>query len=401
MKRRQFLHASAGLMTASTLSRSLSADTPSGAEAAGAVSTEPLPATVPDLPPYEARPDRIISFNVCTRPFRPQGPRIESESLGRQTLVHNYGHGGSGWSLSWGSAALATELALATGRKEVAVVGCGAIGLTTAITAQRAGLSVNIYAKERPPYVRSSYATGVWSPESRICTLKNAEPFARRWERMARISHRRFQSLLGLPGHPVEWTSIYQLSDKPFDAETGHDENNEPEYPEFTPQLIPDLTPRALELSDLAHPFAARHVRRSPLMLFNISTYSRLLVSDFQAGGGEIHNLELKNIDDFRTLEEGTIINCTGYGARALMGDGDIVPVRGQTCKMIPQPELSYGIRYGDKEVYAYPRRDGLIVQSGSPTDYDNPEASIDPGESTRAVERLAEVMRPLVNNRA
>src|SRR5262245_61471387 len=64
------------------------------------------------LPLVRAQTDRIISLTVCTRPFRAGGARIESERLGRKTIVHNYGHGGSGWSLSWGSATLAVRKVL-------------------------------------------------------------------------------------------------------------------------------------------------------------------------------------------------------------------------------------------------------------------------------------------------
>uniref|UniRef100_UPI0013DD690F FAD-dependent oxidoreductase n=1 Tax=Serratia marcescens TaxID=615 RepID=UPI0013DD690F len=90
-------------------------------------------------------------------------------------------------SLSWGSAALAVRLAQAARETRIAVIGCGAIGLTTALVAQRAGLRVRIYAKERPPEARSFNATGVWSPDSRICTAEHSTPeFERRWEDMAR-----------------------------------------------------------------------------------------------------------------------------------------------------------------------------------------------------------------------
>ena len=67
------------------------------------------------LPPLRADIDRITAITVCTRPFRPEGPRLDVERLGDQTIVHNYGHGGSGWSLSWGSSSIATDRALATG----------------------------------------------------------------------------------------------------------------------------------------------------------------------------------------------------------------------------------------------------------------------------------------------
>src|ERR1700736_3084506 len=85
------------------------------------------------LSPLRASVDRITRITVCTRPFRAQGPRLDVEKVGGKTVVHNYGHGGSGWSLSWGSSAIAAEKAMATGEREVAVVGCGALGLTSAL----------------------------------------------------------------------------------------------------------------------------------------------------------------------------------------------------------------------------------------------------------------------------
>src|SRR5580765_2819239 len=121
------------------------------------------------LAPLRASVDRITRITVCTRPFRAEGPRLDVEKVGAKTVVHNYGHGGSGWSLSWGSGALATSHAMATGERDIAVVGCGALGMTTALQLQRAGARVTIYAKDLPPDVRSSLATGLYTPDSRIC----------------------------------------------------------------------------------------------------------------------------------------------------------------------------------------------------------------------------------------
>jgi hypothetical protein len=52
---------------------------------------------------------RMTHITVCLRPFRAEGPRLDVETIGAKRVVHNYGHGGSGWSLSWGSAALAAR----------------------------------------------------------------------------------------------------------------------------------------------------------------------------------------------------------------------------------------------------------------------------------------------------
>ena len=56
--------------------------------------------------PILMAPERIIRVTVCTRPFRATGPRLDVERVGDAMVVHNYGHGGSGWSLSWGSSAI-------------------------------------------------------------------------------------------------------------------------------------------------------------------------------------------------------------------------------------------------------------------------------------------------------
>ena len=133
-----------------------------------------------------------------------------------QTVVHNYGHGGSGWSLSWGSGAIATANAMATGERDIAVIGCGALGITTALLLQRAGARVTIYAKDLPPNVRSAFATGLYTPDSRICLEEHATPaFKQTWAQMARQSFHAYLSFLGLPGTPVEFIDSYAVFDEP------------------------------------------------------------------------------------------------------------------------------------------------------------------------------------------
>jgi glycine/D-amino acid oxidase-like deaminating enzyme len=87
------------------------------------------------------------------------------------------------------------------------------------------------------------------------------------------------------------------------------------------------------------------------------------------------------------------VINCPGYGGRALWRDETIVPVRGQIGWLIPQPEVSYGLYY--KDVSVIPRRDGIVVQAvegGDMKGYNDADETVDRAESERAVATLAEL---------
>ncbi|MGH8171771.1 MAG: FAD-dependent oxidoreductase, partial [Rhodanobacteraceae bacterium] len=320
---------------------------------------------------------------------RAAGPRIETERLGDKTIVHNYGHGGSGWSLSWGSSTLALEMVRATGVQQLGVIGCGALGLTSALLAQRAGLSVRIYAKELPPDVYSMRASGVWTPDSRICDAEHAPAFAARWEEMTRTSFRLYQSMLGLPGKPIEWIDGYALSDTPW-GQHGETISDEPAYGELHAR-VRDLTPRGVDLPAGSHPFAQAYVRRWTTMMFNISAYARMLMADFLVAGGTIEVREFHEPGELLQLPERTLINATGYGARALFKDESIVPVRGQTARLIPQPEVTYGLY--TEHLSVVPRSDGILVQVlGDTGNYNNADTTPNRAVSEAAVTDLAEI---------
>jgi glycine/D-amino acid oxidase-like deaminating enzyme len=339
------------------------------------------------LSPLRVSIDRITRITVCTRPFRAQGPRTDVERIGGRTVVHNYGHGGSGWSLSWGAASIATTSAMATGEREIAVIGCGAMGLTTAIALQRAGAHVTIYAKELPPNVRSSWATGLYTPDSRIAMEEHATPeFKKMWAQLARYTYETFQSFLGVAGRPVEYIDQYAVSDEP-----GPQKRNEPEgkpkFAELQRELTPDLMPVPVEYQPGSHPFGQRYLRRNSQLMFNLASYQRILLQDFEAVGGRIEIAEFKTPADFARVREKTLVNCTGYGARALLGDTSVVPVRGQLTRLIAQADANYGLHY--KDTSFVPRRDGLLLQVTGENDYygyDNESATPDRAEAEHAV---------------
>ena len=117
-----------------------------------------------------------------------------------------------------------------------------------------------------------------------------------------------------------------------------------------------------------SHEFGPRYLRRNTLMMFNITAYGHLLMSDFLAAGGKIEIAEFQAPADFAKLREKVLINATGFGARALFGDESVIPVRGQLARTIPEPEVGYGLFY--KNVSFVPRRDGLVFQVIGDDDY-------------------------------
>ncbi len=354
--------------------------------------------TPPSIVPIRVSDDLVTHITVCLRPFRRAGPRIEIEKLGAKTIVHNYGHGGSGWSLSWGSAEEALALVRQTGERKIAVIGAGAIGLTTALSAQRAGMQATIYAKDRFPDVRSARATGTWSPDSRIAMKSDIdEAFAARWERMARTSFTRFNEYKA-KGNAVEITDRYFLGD----AETGQDQSApEPEvepqdeFAEHLHQRLGRLFPKSEVFENGMAPFATPYVRRGHSMTFNIKQLAEQLTAEFLAAGGKFVRKEFHTPASVAKLKEKAIVNCTGYGAAKLWGDKSLIPVRGQIGWMPPQPEALYGVYY--RGIQLLGRRDGVLIQpygSGMMEGYGIADETPHPAEISNAIAKLQGMWR-------
>jgi D-amino-acid oxidase len=348
----------------------------------------------PPLAPIRAHKDRIFDITVCLRPFRAVGPRLDTETLGDTLVVHNYGHGGSGWSLSWGSGTIAVKKAMASSPKEIAVIGCGALGLTSAILAQRAGAAVTIYCKELVQQARSARATGSWTPDSRIALTGPAGPqFGVLWEEMARTSWKTYRDYLGLPGNPVQFADRYTLSDIPFAEMFEKMEARDTLGFGGYMDRIADLTPHPQLLPPGANPFAVPYVRRSTSLQFNIHDYAHQLLNDFRLAGGRIEMREFHTPAEFTQLKQKVVINCTGYGARSLWKDDSIVPVRGQIAWLLPQPEVNYGLYYRD--ISTVSRSDGIVVQSiagGDLRGYKDDNETVSREEADQAVGVIEEL---------
>ncbi len=351
------------------------------------------------LAPLAANPHHLMKVTVCLRPFRPAGPRLEVERFGKKTVIHNYGHGGSGWSLSWGCAEEAVALARSGSARKFAVIGAGVIGLTTAMRLVETGADVTIYASEFPSETRSARATGVWSPSSRIALSSAVDPaFTNRWERWARKSYPVHRSMVGLLGTPVEYIPEHEVRGGPSTA-SGLRWTGPRDSEDFlrVSRRVRDLSPPWQSLEGVENPFPGREVSRSQSMIFNVASYSDRLARMFMLRGGKMVRRSFPDRAAALALPEDVIVNCMGYGAKAIWGDETLVPVRGQISWLLPQPEARYAVFYGG--VFAVSRRDGVIVQFVGPNDgygYGSEDESADPAETERALAILRDLYSPV-----
>ncbi len=313
------------------------------------------------LAPVRVSRDRIIREIVGLRPYRSEGYVVSAERVGQKLLIHNYGHGGAGITLSWGTATQAVDLLrdfpqpLPPHRpprispRRFAVIGCGVNGLSTAILLQRRYQdgpgTVTIYAKDLPPQTTSNIAAGYWSPVSLYDPAVASSKFVDQMKAAARISNRAYQLLVG-PEYGVRWLDIFTLHRNEVSIQGELPGGN-------------DLYPQRIVHRDPANSFGFPIVRQFSSMMIEPPIYLRALLRDFYNAGGKIVVKEFKTREEVLGLREPVIFNCTGLGARQLFDDTKLVPARGQLEVLLPQPEIDYGyIGPG----HMFPRSDGIFL---------------------------------------
>jgi len=337
--------------------------------------------------PVKVSRERIIREVVGLRPYRASGFVVNAERFGNKLLVHNYGHGGGGVTLSWGTASLAVDLArdfMTTSRsrpQRFAVLGCGVSGLSTARLLQRRFQNgpgtVTIYAKDLPPDTTSNIAGASWSPTSVYEPDQVTGKWNDQFRQACRISNRAFQLLVG-PEYGVRWIETFELSRNEMSLQRelpGGDE----------------LYPARAIHRDPEHYFGFPFVRQYSTMLIEPSVYLSALLRDFYIAGGKVVVKEFRSRREIARLPEMVVFNCTGLGSRELFDDEELIPVRGQLEVLLPQPEIDYCYLSSG---YMFPRRDGIIL--GGTWDHGDWSLTPNAEQATGILETHMEIMKGL-----
>jgi D-amino-acid oxidase len=348
-----------------------------GAALAGCAGRRALIARFARLSRVLVSPDRVIRTIVGLRPFRPSGFVVRAEKLDDKLLVHNYGHGGAGITLSWGTAQLAVEEGAKGEARECAVIGCGVVGLSTARLLQQRGYQPVIYARAMPPQTTSNVAGGLWDPVTVYDHDRVTPEFRRQFGDAARFAFRRYQSMAG-DWYGVRWMPVYSLSRQgPRTAPA----------PESPYSAVEPLYPEAKQLAAHENPFDVPFAHRKQSMLIEPAIYLNALLRDFQTAGGRIVIREFASAREIAGLPEKVLYNCTGLGAGALFDDRELTPIRGQLTFLLPQPEVDY-MTVGPGDIYMFPRHDGILL--GGSHELGNSSLEVDAATTERVLRENA-----------
>jgi D-amino-acid oxidase len=252
------------------------------------------------------------------------------------------------------------------------VVGCGVSGLTSAIRLIEAGFSVEIVARDLPPETTSNVAAALWFPF-------RAEPR----DRVLAWSKTTFDELVrqhqtGVPG--VTMTTFIELYD------------HEAPRPFWEPAAVGVRRARPDELhTDYTMGWAAE------VPIVETPAYLPFLMERFASLGGTIRQREVHSLAEL-TAPDRIVVNCTGLGARELLNDEEVFPIRGQVVR-VTNPGIRRALTddEGPRSIaYTIPRTDDIILGGiAVPNDWNR---TPDPELSNEILKKCRELEPALVD---
>jgi len=279
-------------------------------------------------PDFDARPPDG-EWVVGVRPHRVGGVRLElAEPLpgpdGPKQLVHNYGHGACGITLSLGCAEEACGYVEEATRRvrragqapSVAVIGLGAVGLATARAVRRRWPSraLTMYAASLDVRSTTSWrAGGQFEPSGMWREYRDRDGRQRlaAWLRASREQ---------LVAERPRWGRLGVLERDRFAFDHEH-----PALDRYTPDDVIGPPERGhLPFDHLRVPG-----RRYRTWLINPKRWLPALKAELAASGVRFVRRRFETAADVARLPETVVVDCTGFGARALWGDDAVVAQRG------------------------------------------------------------------------
>jgi D-amino-acid oxidase len=244
---------------------------------------------------------------------------------------------------------------------DIAVIGCGVIGLTTGIELSRIGHRVTIYADTLPPGVTSNVASAIWLPLWTNGADTVSAEYNNLLARWTEASWHAFQALVGKE-YGVSWKRNHEL----FPAAT--------DVPTYLLPFLPNLE----VAHDTGLPNGFTHRWSFDALIVETPIYMARLMTVFTETGGRIVRKRFLDVNDILHLSERIVFNCTGLGTRTLFDDSNMYAVKGQLLLHAPV-HLDFAVGAGDFALI--PRADALIIGSLFQHQFDDASPSADSAE--------------------
>jgi D-amino-acid oxidase len=232
-------------------------------------------------------------------------------------------------------------------RSTAAVIGTGVIGVTTALEAQRQGIKdVTLYSDKLPQFTVSTKAGAVFEP------YQPGEMSVETMQQFVRVGLQKYQNIIDQ--HPESETGI--RTHDLISASTGI---IKPEEVPFLPAI-----PHWQEIPKEEIPGNYQSALLLEVPFIDPTIALPWLIEQFIQNGGKI-NAPIETITDLKEFIEGTpedlVFNCSGLGARDLLNDSQIIPMRGQIIVTSYTPKHRWSI-LGDDGFYVFPRQNETIL---------------------------------------
>ncbi|MDY7093698.1 MAG: FAD-dependent oxidoreductase [Acidobacteriota bacterium] len=191
---------------------------------------------------------------------------------------------------------------------KILVLGAGIIGLSTAVRLQEEGHSVEILARSLPMETTSAIAAAIWLPY-------RAEP-AEKIARWSAQTYRRYAVEARDPASGVQLVELRKIARR---------ELVDPYW------LRPEYPSRRLSSDELPPGYEDGMAVRVPFIPSN--RYLPWLLDRFRAAGGTVTVGEVGSLEELPQEPE-AVVCCVGLGARELVGDDSLFPIRGQLVRL-------------------------------------------------------------------